>query len=91
MSKAEKDSMAVRSEIDSSLFQINKHIKELDSKGITIKEAYLLWNRSDAEEELQTKLQTKYNELFKNHGFVIICPEDIENFVTDIKSNESTV
>lgn len=91
MFKAEKDAMAVKSEIDSSLSQINRHIKELNSNGIKIQQAYLLWNRNDAEEELQIKLQTKYNELFRNYGFMIICPEDIEDFVTDIKSNKSNI
>ncbi|MCZ7406639.1 MAG: hypothetical protein O8C67_17155, partial [Candidatus Methanoperedens sp.] len=85
MFKAEKDAVAVRSEIDSSLSQIKKHINKLNSEGFEIQQAYLLWNRNNNEEELQMKLQTRYNELFKKYGFKIICPDKIEDIVNKMK------
>ena len=87
MFKSEKDTVAILSEIDSSLSQIKKHIGALNSEGTKIKEAYLLWNRNDDEEELQMKLQSRYKELFTKYGFNIICPDEIENFVNDVKAN----
>ena len=81
MFKSEKDSVAIRSEIDSSLSQINKHIKQLHSEGIKIEEVYLLWNRNDNEEKLQKKVYTKYKSLFEEYSFKIICPDEIEDFI----------
>ena len=84
MFKSVKDTVAIRSEIDTALAQINKHIKELNSKENQIKEVYFLWNRDRDKKELQNKLKTKYTELFENYEFDIICPEDIEEFVESI-------
>ena len=85
MFKSEKDSIAIRSEIDSSLSQIKKHIINLTSEGIEIEQAYFLWNRNKDEQKLQIKLHSKYNELFGKYGFMIICPNEIEDFIYDIK------
>lgn len=85
--KSDKDAVAIRSEIDSSLSQIRKHLSQLNSDGIKIQQAYLLWNRNNNAEELQMKLQSKYNELFNKYGFNIICPDELEDFVNKIKQN----
>lgn len=85
MFKSEKDSVAIRSETDSCFSQIKKHIKQLDLEGIEIKQAYLLWNRKDNAEELQRKLRYKYNQLFKEYELKIICPDEIEETIEEMK------
>jgi len=85
MFKSDKDAVAIRSEIDSSLSQIRKHLSQLNSDGIKIHQAYLLWNRNNNAEELRMKLQSKYNELFNKYDFKIICPDELEDFVNKIK------
>lgn len=85
MFKSEKDSCAIRSEMSSSFSQIEKHIKQLDSEGTEIKQTYLLWNRRDNEKALQKKLQSKYKELFENYELKIICPDEIEETIEEMK------
>jgi len=87
MFKSDKDTVAIRSEMDSSLSQIRKHRSQLNSDGIKIQQAYLLWNRNNNAEELQMKLQSKYNELFNKYDFNIIYPDELEDFVNKIKQN----
>ena len=85
MFKSENDLVAIRSEMDSCFSQIKKHIKQLDLEGIEIKQAYLLWNRNDNAEELQIKLRSKYNLLFKKYELKIICPDEIEKTIEEMK------
>ena len=85
MFKSEKDLVAIRSEMDNSFSQIKKHIKQLDLEGIEIKQAYLLWNRNGNAEELQRKLRSKYDELFKKYKLKIICPDEIEESIEEMK------
>lgn len=85
MFKSEKDLVAIRSEIDSGFSQIKEHIEQLDSEGIGIKQTYLLWNRNDNAKELQKKIQSKYNELFKKYKLKIICPDEIEETIEEMK------
>lgn len=85
MFKSEKDLVAIRSEMDSCFSQIKKHIKQLDLEGIEIKQAYLLWNRNDNAEQLQKKLRSKYNLLFKKYELKIICPDEIEETIEEMK------
>ena len=84
MFKSEKDPVAKRSEMINSFSQIEKHIEQLDSEGIEIKQAYLLWNRRDNEKALQKKLQSKYNELFKKYKLKIIYPDEIEETIEEM-------
>lgn len=84
MFKSEKDLVAIRSEIDSGFSQIKEHIEQLDSEGIEIKQACLLWNRNDDAKELQKKLQSKYNELFKKYKLKIIYPDEIEETIEEM-------
>ena len=85
MFKSEKDLVAIRSEMDNSFSQIKKHIKQLDLEGIEIKQAYLLWNRNGNAEELQRKLRSRYDELFKKYKLKIICPDEIEESIEEMK------
>ena len=85
MFKSEKDLVAVRSEMVNCFSQIKKHIKQLDLEGIEIKQAYLLWNRNDNAEELQRKLRSKYDQLFKKYELKIICPDEIEKAIEEMK------
>ena len=85
MFKSEKDPVAKRSEMINSFSQIEKHIKQLDSEGTEIKQAYLLWNRRDNEKALQKKLQSKYKELFEKYELKIICPDEIEETIEEMK------
>jgi len=89
MFKSDKDALAIRSEMDSSLSQIKKHINEMTSQGIEIKQAYLLWNRNIEEKEIQMKLQVKYKDLFEKYGFDVIYPDEIEEFVNEIKIKQN--
>ena len=85
MFKSEKDLVAIRSEIDSGFSQIKEHIEQLDSEGIKIKQAYLLWNRNDNAKELQKKLRSKYEKMFKKYKLKIICPDEIEETIEEMK------
>lgn len=87
MFKSEKDSLAIRSEIENSLSQIIKHIEQLESEGQEIEQAYFLWNRCSNEMDLQKKLRTKakFKELFKKYHLKIICPDEIEEIVEEMK------
>ncbi|OGH04195.1 MAG: hypothetical protein A2W22_03000 [Candidatus Levybacteria bacterium RBG_16_35_11] len=89
MFKSDKDALAIRSELDSSLSQIKKHINEMTSEGIEIKQAYLLWNRNNEEKEIQMKLQVKYKDLFEKYVFDVIYPDEIEEFVNEIKIKQN--
>jgi len=85
MFKSKKDLVAIRSEMDGSFTQIKKHIEQLDSEGIEIKQAYLLWNRNDNAKELQKKLRSTYEKLFKKYKLKIICPDEIEETIEEMK------
>ena len=85
MFKSEKDLVAKRSEMINSFSQIEKHIKQLDSEGTGIKQAYFLWNRRDNEKALQKKLQSKYKELFEKYELKIVCPDEIEETIEEMK------
>ena len=85
MSKSEKDSVAIRSEMINCFSQIKKHIKQLNSERMRIKRAYLFWNRKDNEEGLQKKLRPKYKELFEKYKLKIICPDEIEETIEEMK------
>lgn len=85
MFKLGKESEAKRSEMTDGLSQIEKHIKQLNSEGTEIKQAYLLWNRRDNEIALQKKLHSKYKELFDRYKLKIICPDEIEETIEEMK------
>jgi hypothetical protein len=85
MFKTDKDLDAIRSEMINSFFQIEKHIKQLESEGFRINQAYLLWNRDNHYEKIQKKLKTKHKELFNKYGFKIICPYEMEMIIEEMK------
>lgn len=87
MFKLNKDLGAKRSEMISGFSQIEKHIEQLNSKGTEIKQAYLLWNRRDNEKALQTKLHSEHKELFEKYKLKIICPDEIEETIKEMKEN----
>jgi hypothetical protein len=87
--KMDKDKVAIRSELTNVLSQMRRHIKALRNDGRRIEKAYLAWNRRDQEKDLLQSLKIKYNDIFKEHEFKVICPEDLEETLRELAQEKS--
>lgn len=89
MFKSEKDKIAIKSELENSLVQIEKHLDSSVKDGIQIKCAYLIWNRYESPKELLQRLKTKYRHLFEKYNFEVFGPEDIKELISKLKKRRS--
>jgi hypothetical protein len=86
--KSQKDTVAIGSEIKNALTQVSKQIKELKEDRIKIRKAYILWNRTEKEAEIQDKFRGKFAKVYERYGLEIVCPNDIEKMVESIKMSD---
>lgn len=85
MFRAGKDEIAIRSELENSLVQIEKHVDSLVRDGIQIEDAYLVWNRYEDPEELLDRFKTKHKDLFEKCNFEVFGPEGMEELISRLK------
>jgi len=84
-----KDKTAIRSELTNVLSSLRKHVKALKDEGREIKKVYLAWNRRDDGKALLQSLKTKYADMFKEHEFGVLCPEDLEETLRELAQDAS--
>ena len=87
MFKREKDQEAIKSELESAIIQIKNHLESLNKEKKKIKNAYLIWNRYEDIHIFIKKFKTKYDDLFKNYGFNVFGPENLEELISRLKEN----
>lgn len=85
MFKQNKDEMAIKSELESSFVQIDKHINSLIKNNLQIKDAYLLWNRYDSPKKVVNNLRNRFRDLSHKYKLLIFDPEHIEELITQLK------
>lgn len=80
MFKANKDSEAIMSEVNSGISQITKQIKSLQEQGIQLRQAIIAWNRFKIPSNITQSVQQKAEEL-NNPTLMILNPQSIEAIV----------
>lgn len=83
MFKAEKDELAVRSELDSALAQLAKHVEDLEANGKKIKRAFVVWNRHGPAPDVPSLMQ-KYGAFMNRHGVSIVGPDQIADQIESL-------
>lgn len=83
--KSDKDENAMWVNIKKSFSQLEKQIKKFQEDGVTIKQAYLLWNLDIDDKDLKSKLDTDFKAMRDQYGFRIIPYYEVEDFVNELK------
>jgi len=85
MFRSERDEIAIKSEFESSLAQVRKHLDSLNKDEKQIKYAYLIWNRYESPKKFIDRVKTKYREIFEKYNFKAFGPENIEELILQLK------
>lgn len=91
MFKKEKDEMAIASELDNSLVQIEEHIDSLIRDKVQLKYVYLLLNRYENPKKIVNNLTGKFRNIFSKYKLRVFSPQNIEELIAKLMTSRTLV